>query len=241
MSETGDEVVREDSPWTYPLIIVGLTLILSGAVAYYYFGPTLSDIRGDTPQASDRDAPIHMQIGGANFIISENYTQFPRARRGGSRDSISLYALLPGFEPYSIRNDQAFFQNEVDNPVIYFTIETERLPMTEVERVDMIYRDRIANPEGLDTGFGLTQHTFEPGSSYGDEDLFLGEDMNGNLIALMCTQLSNMVPSPNCRRETELPDGLRMTYRFKRAHLEDWYEIDAGLQRRIEAFRAPQE
>ncbi len=236
-SDGGD--AKEDSPWTYPLLIIGMTLILSGAVAYYYFGPSLSDFRGDTPEASVRETPIHMQIGGSEFVIEENYTQFPRDRHGGARDSISLYAVLPTFEPYSYRNDQYFFENEADNPVVYFRIELTRLPMTEAERVELIYRERLADDEGEELDFGLTQYSFASTSSYADEDLFLGESADGQVIAFMCTQLSNMVPSPNCRRDLELPGGLRLSYRFKRAHIERWQEIDRGLFALVETFRAP--
>ena len=236
-SRSGEEDVREESPWRYPAIIVVLTLILSGGVAYYYFGPSISDFRGDTPQASGRETPIHMEIGGARFVIPENYTQYPRARRGGPRDSVSLYAVYPTFEPYTVRNDRLFYENEADNPVIYFEIQLARLPMTETERVDHIYRERLADQDGDELGYGLTLHEFASDSSYADEDLFLGEDEDGNTVAFLCTRLTTVVPSPNCRRDLELSDGLRLSYRFKRAHLEEWRQINSGLLDLVASYR----
>lgn len=230
--------IKEDSPWTYPLIIIVLTIILSGAVAYYYFGPSISDLRGDTPEASTRETPIHMRIGTTDYVIPENYTQLPRDRRGGARDSVALYAVFPTFEPYSVRNDRYFIENESDNPIIYFEIHLARLPMTEAQRIEMIYRENLAEGQGEELGFGLTQYAFAGDSSYADEELFLGETADGQVVAILCTKLSNMVPSPNCRRDVELPDGLLLSYRFKRAHLDQWLEITNGVGNLVGSFRA---
>ncbi len=234
-----DEEVKEDSPWTYPLIIIGITLLLSVGVFYYYFGPSLSDIRGDTPEASARTASIHMAIGGTNFVIPENHTQFPRARRGGPRDSVALYALFPTFEAYTVRNDHHFIENGPENPINYFQIEISRLPMSETERVDLIYRERLSDAPSEETDFGLTRHEFADGTAYEDQDLFLATSDDGQMIAFICTQLTNQVPSPNCRREMILPDGLVLSYRFKQHYLPQWQQIDTGLQRLVTNFRSP--
>ena len=240
MSTPGyDEEVKEDSPWLYPLIILGITLLLSAGVSYYYFGPSISDFRGDTPEASARTSLIHMQIGTTNFVIAENFTQFPRARRGGSRDSVALYALYPTFEPYTVRNDPFFIHNGVDNPVVYFQIEIARLPMSEEQRVELIYRDFLTDGPGIDSGYGLTQHQFANDTGYDDQDLFLGTAADGSMVAILCTELTNMVPSPNCRREMALPDGLILSYRFKRHFLPEWQQINQGLIDRVAAFKAP--
>lgn len=236
---SGGEEVTEESPWRYPLIIVVVTLALSGIVAYSYFGPSLRDLRGDTPEASARETPIHMEIGDSRFVIPENYTQYPRARRGGPRDSVSLYAVFPTFEPYSVRHDRLFYENEPDNPIIYFEIHLARLPLTEQERIDQIYMERLDGSPGEELGFGLTQFEFAPDSSYPEEDLFLGEDDNGNAVAIICTEFTSVVPSPNCRRDMELSDGLRLSYRFKRTHLERWREINEGLNNLVDSFRTP--
>jgi hypothetical protein len=238
-AEMSDDEMHEESPWRYPLIIIIVTLALSGIVAYTYFGPSLEDLRGDTPEASARETPIHMEIGDSRFVIPENYTQYPRARRGGPRDSVALYAVFPTFEPYSVRHDRLFFENEPDNPIVYFEIHLARLPMTEQERIDQIYRERLADDAGEELGYGLTQYAFDSDSSYADEDLFLGQDEDGNEVAIICTKISTVVPSPNCRRDLELSDGLRLSYRFKRAHLERWREINTGLLNLVDAFRAP--
>lgn len=239
MSDRGHEEVKEESPWRYPAIIIVLTLILSGGVAYYYFGPSLQDLSGDTPQASARETPIHMEISESRFVIPENFTQYPRARRGGPRDSISLYAVFPSFDPYLVRHDRHFFENDPENPIIYFEIHLARLPLTEAERVEQIYLERLSGEAGEELGFGLTQFAFADDSSYADEDLFLGEDENGQVVAIICTEVSSVVPSPNCRRGLELSDGLRLSYRFKRAHLDRWREINSGLVGLIDSFRTP--
>jgi len=80
-------------------------------------------------------------------------------------------------------------------------------------------------------------HEFASDSSYADEDLFLGEDEDGNTVAFLCTRLTTVVPSPNCRRDLELADGLRLSYRFKRAHLEEWRQINSGLLNLVASYR----
>lgn len=236
-TQQDDSELKEDSPWTYPMIIIGVLLLLSGAVLYYYFGPSLADIRGDSPQASARSTPILMQIGNNAFVVPEHFTQYPRARRGGPRDSVSLYAVLPELGPYSLRHDQAFFTNEADNPVVYFQIALNRQPMTEAERVSLLYFDSLESGEGEEMPFGLTFYRFRSNSSYADQDLFLRVDDEGNVVALICSRASELVPSPNCRRDLEIAGDLTVSYRFKRAHLEEWEMIDAGLQQLIESFR----
>lgn len=236
-TQQDDQELKEDSPWTYPMIIIGVLVLLSGAVLYYYFGPSLAEIRGDSPQASARSTPIQMQIGDNSFVVPEHYTQYPRARRGGPRDSVALYAVLPNLEPYSLRTDQAFFTNEADNPVVYFQIALNRQPMTEAERVSLLYFDSLESGEGEEMPFGLTFYRFRSNSPYADQDLFLRVDDNGDVVALLCSRLSELVPSPNCRRDLEIPGNLTMSYRFKRAHLEDWEMIDTGLQQLAESFR----
>ncbi len=238
-TQPSDQDLKEDSPWTYPMIIIGVLLLLSGLVFYYYFGPSLSDIRGDTPEASARSTAIQVQIGSNSFVIQENFTQYPRARRGGARDSISLYAVLPDMDPYSLRNDRDFFTNDADNPVVYFQIALNRQPMSEAERVDHLYFERLESGEGEEMPFGLTYYRFRNNSSYADQDLFLRVDDEGGVVAILCSRHSEIVPSPNCRRDLEIPGNLTMSYRFKRSHLSDWEAIDTALRALVETFRDP--
>ncbi len=236
-TQQDDQELKEDSPWTYPMVIIGVLLLLSGLVLYYYFGPSLEDIRGDTPEASARSTPILVQIGDNSFVVPENYTQYPRARRGGPRDSIALYAVLPDLDPYSLRHDQDFFTNDADNPVVYFQISLNRQPMTEAERVSLLYFEGLESGEGEEMPFGLTFYRFRSNSSYADQDLFLRVEDDGAVVALICSRESELVPSPNCRRDLEIPGNLTMSYRFKRAHLADWESIDTGLQELVEELR----
>ncbi len=246
----GEEIVTEESPWRYPAIIISLTLILSGLVAYYYFGPPIPGFGGGLPRASARELPIHMEIGESRFVISENYTQYPRDRRDGVRDGVSLYTMFPTHEGYTARHSELFQISENDPEprdrllaggrfVVHFEVHIRRLPMSEADRVEHIYRERLADPEGDAFNDELTQYTFDPESSYADQDLFLGEEANGDVVAILCTQRSNVVRNPNCRRTLDLPDGLRLSYRFKRTQLEQWREINDGVIELLDSWRTP--
>ena len=221
---------KQDSNWTLPFTIIGVTLLLSFGFLYYYFGPTLSELAGDTPDPSASDELIRMSIGNIDFQIPTSYTRFPRARRGGERSSVSLYALLPNLESYSGDQRDIFEGNEADSPVIYFEIGVHQSTLEESEMLTRIYLDNVNDIEGRVGPYGLTAYEFSDTSGYKDEDLFVFEDESALPVVIRCFRETDLIPSPHCRRDMRLSETLSLTYRYKRPWLAQWRDINDKIQ-----------
>jgi hypothetical protein len=225
-----DEDAQEESSWTTPLRIFFITVVLAGGYLYYYLGPSVDDIQGNTPKASVSTVPIELIVGGTTFSIPENFTQFPRARRGGVRDNVALYAMLPNLGPFTHDDAEYFEDSTKTSPIVHFQIESYRAPFNEEERFSRIYRPKIADLEGSKGPDGLTAYTFREGSGYQDEDLFVGKDDLGNMVLLRCTRVESKLLYPNCRRDSQMTDTVGLSYRFKRSRLDSWREIDNDVR-----------
>jgi hypothetical protein len=55
---------------------------------------------------------------------------------------------------------------------------------------------------------------------------------------MRCDASANPDFGSNCMRVTRMQDSIGVTYKFKRAHLGMWKQIDAGVMALIESFRA---
>lgn len=237
---TYDDYVHEESGWSTALKIFFLTVILSGLLLYYYFGPTISELRGDTPQGSPSPAPITLVIGGETFVIPENYTQFPRSRRGGDRPNVALHALLPNYEAFSLSKKDIFEGNEPASPVIHFQLESNRTPFSEEQQFERIYLLNVVDTNGSPGPYGLTRYTFKPESGYKNEELFVKRIDDGDLVVLRCFREDVGLISPSCRRDTRLLPSVNFSYRYKRVHLPRWQEIDREVKTLTLSFHRAQ-
>ncbi|MEL7018682.1 MAG: hypothetical protein AAGL18_08120 [Pseudomonadota bacterium] len=234
----GDEV-REESTWRYAIGIVLATLILCAIFLYIYVGPSVDEINGSVPSPTMSEDKVRFSVSGHPFEVRANYTVFPRERRGGSLGGMSLYALWPAMSGYSNAFKLEFIDNAADTRRINIEINQRRTAFTEVDRIETIYLPLTVDQRGTRTPYRLNRYTFRqerdtvPTNGYADTDLFIGQDSDGNTMALFChdDDLAT-IPSPECRREYELNGDLTVTYRFKRPYLAEWKEIDT----RVRAF-----
>lgn len=238
MSQTqGTEEVTERPTWLVPVILSGITFLIAGIILYWYFGPTVDDLLGKTPDASFSERPVTMSINGHVFRIPENYTQFPKHRKGGELPSVALYGLYPRIDPFYARSADAFANNGPKSRVVHFTIETYRSPLTEEERLTRLYLDLVTDPNGTPFTAGLTRFTFKPNTGrFNNEDLFVADLDGGKVAVILCVRESDAVPNPSCRRDLYLGGGLGLTYRFKRARLNDWQRIDERVVALVRGF-----
>ncbi|MEM8987024.1 MAG: hypothetical protein AAGC95_09905 [Pseudomonadota bacterium] len=236
----GGEEVREESSWSYPLGILAATLILSAIFLYYYFGPRLEDIAGDTPKPTISEEEVSIVINNEAFQIPANYTVFPRSRRGGPRGSVFLYALWPNMSAYSPARRDIFVENDPRAPRIDILIEGRTQLFNEAERLEKLYLPLTIDGRGVPTPFELQRYTFResrpdsPMNGYRDEELFIGRDENGAPIVLRCFKELPHIDSPDCRREYELGGNISITYRFKRPYMEEWRTIDIAVRGFVE-------
>lgn len=225
-----DDSAQRESTWGTPLRILLIVLVFATGFLYYYFGPSLNELQGNRPEASAVTTPVAIIIGGQKFVIPENFTQFPRARRGGVRENVALYAMLPDFKPYTIANELTFESNEHDSPVVHFQLESVRSPFDEDARIDRVYMPSVQDTQGERALYGLTHYQFLDGSGYQDQDLYIGNDELGRRAALTCGKNPDDILPSSCRRHTWLTNKVMLSYRFKRSRLRDWKSIDKGLR-----------
>ncbi len=229
---------KQDSSWTLPFTIIGVTLLLSFGFLYYYFGPTLSELTGDTQDPSASDELIRMTIGDVNFQVPTSYTRFPRARRGGERESVSLYALLPNLESFSAEKRDIFEANNPDSPVIYFDVAVHRSTLEEADRLNRVYLDNV-DGAGRVGPYGLTAYEFSEASGYKDEDLFVYNESGAVPVVIRCFCETEVIPSPHCRRDMRLTETLSLSYRFKRPWLAQWRDINDKVQEFVLSLSLP--
>lgn len=239
----GDEI-KEESSWRYPLGIFIATLVLCAIFLYYYVGPSVDEFSGNTPSPAISEEPVSFVVGGAEFVAPTNYTVFPRDRRGGERDEVTLYALWPTLSGYTPARREDFIENAKDTRRIDITIGARTSAFTERERIDILYMPQTNDRRGVRTPYQLVKYTFRdqrasvPTNGYAETELYLGETTEGELMALFCFQETEEVKSPECWRELELSPTVSVSYRFKRPYLAEWQAIDSRVREFVKGFAA---
>ncbi len=231
----GDEI-KEESSWRYPLGIFMATLVLCAIFLYYYVGPSVEEFSGNVPSPAITEEPVMIEIAGTRFAPAANYTVYPRARRGGARDEVSLYVLWPTMNGYAPAQRREFIENDPDTRRIDITIARRNSPFTEKQRFETLYLPQTIDQRGVRTPYKLSKFAFEdqradvPTSGYADSEMFVGADTDSKLLALFCFKERDDIRSPECWREYEYSDGIEVSYRFKRPYLPEWLAIDTAVR-----------
>lgn len=234
----GGEEVREESSWRYPLGIFIATLALCAIFLYYYVGPSVDEISGNTPSPAISEEPVTFAVNGVHFSVPTNFTLYPRDRRGGDREEVSLYALWPTMSGYTPARRAEFVENPKDTRRIDVVLERRTSTFDEAERIDILYLPYTNDKRGVRTPYQLVKYTFRdqrenvPTSGYADTEMFLGETDDGKTMALFCYEEREDIRSQDCWREYELTPDVSVSYRFKRRLLDEWRAIDT----RVRAF-----
>jgi hypothetical protein len=242
------EEIKTESSWAGLARIIFITLILAGGFLYYYFGPRVQDLQGNSPKASVSHKPITLVVGGNTLSIPENYTVFGKARRGGDQGEVELYASLPNFEGYSLPHQYEFEGNDSNSPVIHFSLydpitigkriqpNPPRDHMSERQKFEQVFLPYVTNRKGRPWRYGLVHYNLAKNWGQTDEDLFVHEGADGSFVMFRCIRKTANMPSPWCRRDIYLSDTLGLSYRFKRERLDDWRRIDGGIKKLVDRF-----
>lgn len=231
-----DGGATEEPSWAIPLVVIVITGLLSLLFLAYYLSPSLSELMGTAPAPSDENRPIEFVVADKTFIIPANFTRIPAARRGGNQERVSLYALLPRFQPYTQSSADAFEDNSAQSKVIYFDLEVVSSQFNERERFEKIYQRLVIDAEGKKGPHGFHQYEFSETSGYRDEDLFVWRSPQDELVVFRCFKQTDIIASPTCRRDLSYSDKIELKYRFKRSHLSRWKTIDQGLLELVQGF-----
>jgi len=231
-----DDTVRQRSGWLIPIGVFSVTALLSAMVLLFYLAPTPASFIEEHPAPTARADLVPLSVSGIKMTIPANYILYKSARQGGARKEVALITTYPEFRGYSDWESQTFTGNAADSPVIYLLVRDEPLNLSEADRLQRVYMNLVADPQGKPGPFGLTQYEFRDDSGYRNEDLFVG-GTNEAPIVLRCDRLSQQVRSPSCLREMALKRGVVVNYRFKRARLSDWKQIADGVGQLVQSFR----
>jgi len=226
---------KQRASWFAPALAFFVTACLSAAVFAYYFAPGPPGLGEELPQPTDATRPVALTIGSARFRIPANYVPLTSARRGGPLSEVALAAMLPRLDGYSLASAKEFAGNSAESPIVTLRIRSGRTPLPEAERLERIYRLQLETPEGQKRADGLTRFGFRPDSGYRGQELFEGA-IDGQRIAILCDRAAADTPSPNCFRDIPYGEGLGLSYRFKRAHLAQWREIDSAVKTLLGGF-----
>lgn len=232
----GGDQVKEESSWRYPIGIFLATLVLCAIFLYYYVGPSYEEFKGDLPSPAITEEAIDVIIAERSFAPAANYTVYPRARRGGAREEISLYALWPTMDGYTPAHRREFVDDDPKTRRIYITISTRNSVLSEADRIESLYLPNVIDRRGVRTPYQLTKYAFSerrsdvPTNGYADTELLVGADTDENVVALFCFEERDDIPSPECWRNYEYADGISVNYRFKRPYLPEWRAIDAEVR-----------
>lgn len=232
----GDGEIKEESSWRYPLGIFMATLVLCAIFLYYYVGPSVEEIRGDVPSPAITEEAITVEIAGHHFAPAANFTVYPRARRGGARTEISLYAMWPTMNGYSPAHRKEFIGNDPQSRRIDILISKRSSTFDEAQRFEVLYLPQTVDQRGIRTPYQLTKFSFKeqrtsvPTNGYANTELFVGVDDDEAMLALFCFMERSDIPSPEFWRTYGYSDDVEVTYRFKRPYLPEWRAIDSEVR-----------
>jgi hypothetical protein len=221
-----------------PAILVLITAVIGVGIFFYLTGPTVQDIAGTAPSPTASAEPVDLRVDGIAFRIPAFYTENRATRAGGDQDEVHLHVLLPDLHPWTLTDAAAFASNARDARVVHFVLKPDRQPMTEDQRFERALRPQTANQDGVPGPYGGTQFDFTPGLGYDDTQIFTARLDAKTLMVLRCDKIGDPSSGPICIRQMRTPDGVGLTYRFKRAHLAEWQTVDSGITKLVAGFRA---
>ena len=221
-----------------PAVLFLITALIGVGVFVYLAGPTVQDLAGTTPSPTASAEPIDLRVDGIAYRIPAYYTETRAPRGGGEQEEVKLHVLLPDLHPWTLTDAAAFASNAPDSRVVHFVLKADRLPLTESQRFERALRPQTSDPAGTPGPNGLTQFDFPPGIGYDDAQIFTAQLDAKTLMILRCEKVGDRTSGPLCIRQMRTPEGVGLTYRFKRAHLAEWQTVDSGITKLVAGFRA---
>jgi len=229
--------VHSHSSWMLPAVLLVVAAAIAAGVFIYLTGPTVEELQGNTPSPTAATETADIRIDGVLFRVPASFTRFRRGRSSGDQDSVEMHALLPNLAPWSPRDAAAFEDTSPNSRALHFTLAIDRAPLPYQEKFERGIRPRADNPDGQLGPFGLTTYKFSPGTGYENTDFFSAQLADGSQYVVRCDASANPAFGTSCMRVLRLPDNVGLTYKFRRAHLAQWKEIDAGVLGLIQSFR----
>ena len=214
--------------------------VLFGVLAYVLRYDLWAGIHG-SPESFVERARIGEARGVQVLAVGKTVFQVPEIYLQDSEHTgrLALHAVLPDLEGITRKNWDGFVDySPLSRVVRIYISETPNLPVAEERWKN--YRKFFAGQgdNQADTSDeALERYVFQGDSIYGEQELFVARDPQGNRIILMCTLRSAINLSPSCVRHMGLGGGLFLSYSFRRPYLSSWPELDDKVLGLVERFR----
>ena len=233
--------IRQWPAWIIPLFAVGALAIAFIGVSNYYFAPSAYVLTGSVPDGTSSGHTLEIEIADVSFAVPERYIRFPRQRHSGETARLSLHALLPDMTGFSESDSKAFQDFTQLSKLIHLELyRTANVPPAD-RRLNEVYLEAGARPAPTPEANGLTRYSLPSDGSVRAAELYTGRDADGRTVIITCDLPGSGDLSVSCMRTLLLADGVALSYRYKKANLDDWAEIDARALALIDGFRGSSE
>lgn len=229
--------VHAHSSWILPAIFLVVAGLLGIGIYIFFTGPTVDDLQGNTTWPTASTATADLRIDNAVFRIPANYTKLRRSRSDGEADDVPMHALLPKLTGWTQADAKEFNSNAENARVVEIILAVDRGRLTYQDKFERGIKPYSSTPDGIEGPFGLTTYKFDPGTGYENTEWLSATLEDGSRFVMRCDATATGNFGSTCTRVTRLKDGVGLTYRYKRAHLAQWKQIDAAIMARIDSFR----
>jgi hypothetical protein len=206
------------------LAVISLAVTALGFVGYAMW-PSWpdADIAPDAPA-------LPITIAGASFNVPPPAIRVAAQRRSGAQERVDLVYLWPSLAPPD-PDGPAPSLAERDRLFVTIAAATSLSP---VERLKGIYPRYIAT-EPTPAPAGLAIFAFRDGSPYQGEDIVFDAETPERFLA-RCARTANPLTPGTCMAERRIGNA-DLTARFPRDWLENWREVETGLEKLIARLR----
>jgi hypothetical protein len=179
------------------------------------------------------DAPaLPITVGGVIFNVPPAAIRAPVQRHAGTQERIDLAFLWPSLQPPEpvSKTSANGAPRTLDRLFVTVTASEAMPPM---ERIKTIY-PRYATTEPQSGAAGLAVLPFRDETPYQNEDLVYDAEVPDRFL-VRCSR--GKPPTPGMCLHEQRIGGADVTVRFPRDWLDQWREVQAGIERLIAGLR----
>jgi hypothetical protein len=206
------------------LVLISLAVTALGFVGYAMW-PSWpdADVALDAPS-------LPVTVAGALFNVPPQAIRMAAQRRSGAQERVDLVYLWPSLAP---PDPDGPAPNLAERDRLFVTIAAATA-MPPVERLKTIY-PRYTETAPAPGPAGLAIFAFRDGSPYQGEDVVFDAAAPDKFLA-RCARTVNPLTPGTCMAERRIGDA-DLTARFPRDWLENWRDVEAGLEKLVAQLR----
>ena len=170
-------------------------------------------------------------LGNDVLDIPLNLMRFENQRTSDVLNQVDLILTWPEAEGFTDTNSHRFLNPDKVGSLIFLTITRREMPLSMSERLEPVYSKLYqGKPRRGPSGLALRQ--LQDGTGYDGEELAIAPTSIPPWVA-RC-QIENRVGQAVCQRDIFAGSGLSIRYRFQRALLPDWRQIERMVRQTLD-------